>query len=342
MAFHMATPLTLLLLTAARLLLLSQAQSTQSCGVSLLNEKNIERIVGGQPADAGEWPWQVSINKSDRIPYRRCPFAKLAVTEGTRHFCGGALISDQWVATAAHCVVTQFGGVIQPASTIKVRVGEHDQSVLEGEEIQVNARQIFKYRGYQGYNNDIALIKLAKRVRLSRRVRPVCLPHRDERFEGQNCVSTGWGATTSGGGAPSTVLREVSVPVYNNNVCYAPYARKFRINIRNWHLCAGALEGGRGSCYGDSGGPFQCKRADGSWVLAGLVSFGSGCAHRDYPDVYTRVCARVAVGASRTCRRPTPERQKLTSRDCDGCGGAGRQKDTKKESRPTIDRRFRG
>ncbi|KAH8024323.1 hypothetical protein HPB51_022442 [Rhipicephalus microplus] len=246
------------------------------CGISLLNEKNIERIVGGQPADAGEYPWQVSLRKAGR--------------DGkTRHFCGGALISNQWVATAAHCVVTQFGNVIEPASTIKVRVGEHDQSVLEGEEIQVNARQIFKYRGYQGYNNDIALIKLAKRVRLSRRVRPVCLPHRDEVFEGNNCVSTGWGATTSGGGAPSTVLREVSVPVYNNDVCYGPYARRFRINIRNWHLCAGALEGGRGSCYGDSGGPFQCKRADGSWVLAGLVSFGSGCAHRDYPDVYTRV-----------------------------------------------------
>nr|XP_050035767.2 transmembrane protease serine 9-like [Dermacentor andersoni] len=276
MAVCMATPLTVLLVTAARFLLLAQAQSTHSCGVSLLNEKNIERIVGGQPADAGEWPWQVSLRKAGR--------------DGrTRHFCGGGLISDQWVATAAHCVVTQFGGVIQPASTIKVRVGEHDQSVLEGEEIQVNARQIFKYHGYQGYNNDIALIKLAKRVRLSRRVRPVCLPHRDEVFEGKNCVSTGWGATTSGGGAPSTVLREVSVPVYNNNVCYGPYARKFRINIRNWHLCAGALEGGRGSCYGDSGGPFQCKRADGSWVLAGLVSFGSGCAHRDYPDVYTRV-----------------------------------------------------
>ncbi|KAH7945915.1 hypothetical protein HPB49_017078 [Dermacentor silvarum] len=257
---------------------MSWSISTQhaGCGLSFLNEKNIERIVGGQPADAGEWPWQVSLRKAGR--------------DGkTRHFCGGGLISDQWVATAAHCVVTQFGGVISPASIIKVRVGEHDQSVLEGEEIQVNARQIFKYHGYQGYNNDIALIKLAKRVRLSRRVRPVCLPHRDEVFEGKNCVSTGWGATTSGGGAPSTVLREVSVPVYNNNVCYGPYARKFRINIRNWHLCAGALEGGRGSCYGDSGGPFQCKRADGSWVLAGLVSFGSGCAHRDYPDVYTRV-----------------------------------------------------
>ncbi|XP_040066288.1 trypsin-like [Ixodes scapularis] len=247
-----------------------------SCGVSLLNEKNIERIVGGQPADPGEYPWQVSLRKVGR--------------DGrTRHFCGGALINDQWVATAAHCVVTQLGGVVEPASTIKVRVGEHDQNSLEGEEIQVNAKQIFKYHGYQGYNNDIALIKMAKRVRLSGRVQPICLPAPGEIFEGMNCVSSGWGATTSGGGAPSSVLREVSVPVYNNNVCLGPYARKFRINIRNWHLCAGALEGGRGSCYGDSGGPFQCKRKDGNWALAGLVSFGSGCAHRDYPDVYTRV-----------------------------------------------------
>ncbi|XP_064463808.1 chymotrypsin A-like [Ornithodoros turicata] len=250
--------------------------ASQSCGVSLLNEKNIERIVGGQPADPGEWPWQVSLRKVGR--------------DGrTRHFCGGALISDQWVATAAHCVVTQLGTVISPARTIKVRVGEHDQNTLDGQEIQVDSRQIFKYHSYQGYNNDIALIKLAKRVRLSSRVKPICLPNSGEVFEGQNCVSTGWGATTSGGGAPSSVLREVSVPVYSNNVCSGPYARKFRITIQNWHLCAGALEGGRGSCYGDSGGPFQCKRPDGSWVLAGLVSFGSGCAHRDYPDVYTRV-----------------------------------------------------
>lgn len=99
---------------------------------------------------------------------------------------------------------------MSPASTIKVRVGEHDQNVLENQEIQVDAGKIFKYPSYQGYNHDIALIKLSKRVRLSARVKPICLPSPTDNFEGSNCVSTGWGATTSGGGAPSSVLRKVS------------------------------------------------------------------------------------------------------------------------------------
>ncbi|XP_022671219.1 chymotrypsinogen A-like isoform X2 [Varroa destructor] len=221
----------------------------EQCGQSPYSDVEVERIVGGQEASAGEWPWQVSLRRAGR--------------DGrTRHFCGGALLSDRWMATAAHCVVNNYGAVVSPASTIKVRVGEHDQNVLENQEIQ---------------------------VRLSPRVKPVCLPNTSDDFEGSTCVSTGWGATTSGGGAPSSVLRKVSVPVYNNNVCSGPYLNKFRITIQPWHLCAGALEGGRGSCYGDSGGPFQCRKSDGQWYLAGLVSFGSGCAHTGYPDVYARV-----------------------------------------------------
>ncbi|XP_022671218.1 chymotrypsinogen A-like [Varroa jacobsoni] len=248
----------------------------EQCGQSPYSDVEVERIVGGQEASAGEWPWQVSLRRAGR--------------DGrTRHFCGGALLSDRWMATAAHCVVNNYGAVVSPASTIKVRVGEHDQNVLENQEIQVDAGSIFKYPSYQGYNYDVALIKLSKRVRLSPRVKPVCLPNTSDDFEGSTCVSTGWGATTSGGGAPSSVLRKVSVPVYNNNVCSGPYLNKFRITIQPWHLCAGALEGGRGSCYGDSGGPFQCRKSDGQWYLAGLVSFGSGCAHTGYPDVYARV-----------------------------------------------------
>ncbi|KAH8024567.1 hypothetical protein HPB51_025486 [Rhipicephalus microplus] len=87
---------------------------------------------------------------------------------------------------------------------------------------------------------------------------------------------------------PSNILQEVFVKIYDNGVCDAAYRRKFKIPIKKWHLCAGTLVGGRGTCHGDSGGPLQCKLF-GRWHLTGITSFGSGCAKKGFPDVYTKV-----------------------------------------------------
>lgn len=121
-----------------------------------------------------------------------------------------------------------------------------------------------------------------------------------------DCVATGWGRYTTHGPMTSTLL-QVSVPLHDNSLCQAKYGNS--IPIRTGHLCAGRLDGTTGTCVvsfvmfykidigkdnnvyfqGDSGGPLQCSLKDGRWVLAGLTSFGSGCAKPGYPDVYTRL-----------------------------------------------------
>lgn len=83
-------------------------------------------------------------------------------------------------------------------------------------------------------------------------------------------------------------MQKVGVNIYETSECQNSYYTKFKISIDKWHLCAGARDGGKGTCHGDSGGPLQC-RVNGKWMIAGITSFGSGCAKPGFPDVYTNV-----------------------------------------------------
>ncbi|XP_015277050.1 PREDICTED: serine protease 27-like [Gekko japonicus] len=246
------------------------ARSETDCG----QKGYSTRIVGGQPANDGEWPWQVSI------------------LQGGKHICGGSLINEQWVLTAAHCLTKNM-------DEYDVEVGAYQlQNPTSGD------RRIFTmshmcsnpaYDGNEGSSGDIALVKLSSPVNFTSNVLPICLPDSSVQFaDGEPCWVTGWGQSQQDVNLeyPQT-LREVEVPIINRDACNA----LFNINpepdldpnpVKEDMICAGYEEGGKDACQGDSGGPLVCPRED-RWVLAGVVSWGEGCAKANRPGVYASV-----------------------------------------------------
>nr|CAD7259731.1 unnamed protein product [Timema shepardi] len=239
----------------------TSSTSNRGCGVSSLQGT---RIVGGQPADPMEWPWTVALlrNKVDQ-------------------YCGGVLITDRHVLTAAHCV-SQFA-----AKDIHVRLGEYDLSTPDeapSKDFPIDEIRAHKRYSRTNYENDIAILKMKTPTTFNNYIWPVCLPPAGRDFYNKTAVVTGWG-TMSYGGPSSVVLMEVEMPVWNQTYC----ATRFTQPILNTFLCAGAYEGGRDSCQGDSGGPLLYRLDNGRWVTIGVVSWGIRCGEPLRPGVYTRV-----------------------------------------------------
>ncbi|GIY02044.1 serine proteinase stubble [Caerostris darwini] len=243
------------------------------CGIPAPFPKS--KVVGGTHSSFGEWPWQVSV--------RRSSFFGFAST----HRCGGAILSASWIATAAHCVDDLL------KSQIRIRVGEYDFSTVQEpapfQERGVEKKVVHPRYNFFTYEHDLALVKLDAPLQLQAHVRPICLPARDETFVGRNATVTGWGRLSEGGSLP-TKLQQVQVPIISNEKCQKMFQTAGRQeNIPDIFLCAGYESGGRDSCQGDSGGPLQAKREDGRWFLAGIISWGIGCAEPNMPGVCTRI-----------------------------------------------------
>ncbi|XP_036401489.1 transmembrane protease serine 3 [Megalops cyprinoides] len=220
------------------------------------------RIVGGNLSRPGQFPWQVSLH------YHR------------EHLCGGSIVSQRWVLTAAHCV---YG--FEDPSLWAVLVGLIEQPVNGAQYLAVE--KIFYHSRYRskGLDYDIALMKLAEPLTFDGLVEPICLPNFEEKYEdGKMCWISGWGAT-SDGGEPSVSLYSARVPLISTKTCSQPGV--YQGFISPWMICAGYLEGGTDSCQGDSGGPLACE--DSVWKLVGATSWGQGCAERNKPGVYTRI-----------------------------------------------------
>ncbi|XP_068193663.1 zgc:100868 isoform X2 [Antennarius striatus] len=258
MSFHKAVCVATLLAV-----LTPETQSQlDRCGQPPLNN----RIVGGQVASEGSWPWMASLH----------------MLFGS-HFCGGSLINNQWVLTAAHCLDGSS------ASSLVVYLGRQSQEGTNEHEVSRPVTEIILHPDYSTItsDNDIALMKLSSTVAFTNYIQPVCLAASDSTFfNGTDAWVTGWGTIGSGVPLPSPQnLMEVEVPVVGNRQCNCDYGVGA---ITDNMICAGLRAGGKDSCQGDSGGPMVSKQ-NGRWIQEGVVSFGRGCALPEFPGVYARV-----------------------------------------------------
>lgn len=229
----------------------------------------LNRIVGGQNAEIGEWPWQVSLHFK---------------TQG--HVCGASVISERWLLSAAHCfMVPGSEEHLTPANWITYSGLQTQFKTEEAEMRKLN--KIVPHPSYNPFTNDydIALLELSQPLEFSNTIQPICLPSSTHVFPaGMPCWVTGWGALREGGFG-ATVLQKASVKIINDTVCNTVTEG----SVTSRMLCSGFLAGGVDACQGDSGGPLSCFEESGKWFQAGIVSWGEGCARRNKPGVYTRV-----------------------------------------------------
>uniref|UniRef100_T1J631 Peptidase S1 domain-containing protein n=1 Tax=Strigamia maritima TaxID=126957 RepID=T1J631_STRMM len=222
------------------------------------------RVVGGVTTEIHEYPWQAGIS-----------------THNGYLFCGGTLINNRYVITAAHCTRGRS------ASSLLVVLGEHDTSTdAEAKSVKVGVAAIIRHPSYDTLtnNNDIALLRLNKEIKFDYRMKPPCFTRPGFQYPGQEAVITGWGAVKQGGKVTGT-LQEVSLPILPLDKCRQAYGNHL---VSENMLCAGLPQGGRDSCQGDSGGPMVWEHKN-RWHLIGIVSWGYGCARPHTPGVYTRV-----------------------------------------------------
>ncbi|XP_005523859.1 PREDICTED: trypsin I-P1-like [Pseudopodoces humilis] len=216
-------------------------------------EDDDDKIVGGYTCAEHSVPYQVSLNSG-------------------YHFCGGSLISSQWVLSAAHCY----------KSRIQVQLGKHNLELTESTEQFINSTKVIRHPGFSAQNadSDIMLIKLATPAQLNKAVQTVPLPTSCV-ATGTTCLISGWGNTLSNGIEYPDELQCLDAPVLSAAECSNAYPGQITKNM----MCVGFLEGGKDSCQEDSGGPVVCNGQ-----LQGIVSWGIGCAEKGHPGVYTKVC----------------------------------------------------
>uniref|UniRef100_UPI0037E8FCEC serine protease 27 n=1 Tax=Semicossyphus pulcher TaxID=241346 RepID=UPI0037E8FCEC len=248
------------------------ASIAQQCGRAPLVEN---RIVGGMDAAEGAWPWQVDVTLQ---------------TDTSRHICGGSIITRNWVLSAAHCFPNP-----SDVSSYVIYAGRYQLNGFNFQETSHRVRRVVIPSGYVEPHSgkDVALVELSTPVTWSDRVHPVCLPASGTLFPGgMQCYVTGWGNTRDDVPlAGAGTLQEVQVPIISQSSCQEMYRLHptEQVDILHDMICAGLQEGGKDSCQGDSGGPLVCKMVNGTWVQAGVVSFGLGCAHQNQPGVYARM-----------------------------------------------------
>lgn len=257
-------------------MLASLADASAQAGTNLSGAGRLTpRIVGGSSVhDPAKYPWMAALVESGSQDYNQT------------QFCGGTLIHPEWVLTAAHCLKDIVENSISP-STVGVLLGTTDLSQPASGYELIPSRQfhIHPDYDYSTQDNDIALIRLSRRSKQS----PVGSLAADDADTqpGLSCTVTGWGETQPQLRSYPSLLQEVELPIVANAICDAGMSAPGYVTENM--ICAGFAAGGKDSCFGDSGGPLARKTDSGGYLLAGVVSWGEGCAQAGAYGVYTKV-----------------------------------------------------
>ena len=248
----------------------SNAESQKRFRQSTPTAANGDYSTGKTPATPGEQPWMVAlVDSSERNAY-----------DG--QFCGGSLISPEWVLTAAHCLEENSS-----PDEIDIVIGRHVLSSNNGE--RITASEVYMHSGYFDYedneDNDIALIKLSSPSKIGIPIQTVTAATEYVDDPGTIARATGWGVMSENGELGPDELHGVNIPVVTQAVCKSQHGS----DLLPDGLCAGTEAGGKDTCYGDSGGPLVSEDRAGNPVQIGVVSWGGECGAPDNYGVYARL-----------------------------------------------------
>ncbi|XP_017860324.1 PREDICTED: transmembrane protease serine 9 [Drosophila arizonae] len=230
-----------------------------------------ERIVGGNNASPHEFPWMAVLFKSGK------------------QFCGGSLITNNHILTAAHCVARMTSWDV---AALTAHLGDYNiRTDFEVQHVSRRIKRLVRHKGFEfsTLHNDIAILTLSEPVPFSTEIQPICLPtsatQKARSYSGQVATVAGWGSLRENGPQPS-ILQKVDIPIWTNSECAHKYGRAAPGGIIESMICAG--QASKDSCSGDSGGPMIVNEGN-RYTQVGIVSWGIGCGKGQYPGVYTRV-----------------------------------------------------
>uniref|UniRef100_A0A1I7UEG4 Neurotrypsin n=1 Tax=Caenorhabditis tropicalis TaxID=1561998 RepID=A0A1I7UEG4_9PELO len=229
-------------------------------------KSRIARVVGGFETIPGAFPWTAALrNKMTKA-----------------HHCGASILDRTHLITAAHCFEED-----ERVTSYEMVVGDWDNNSTDGNEQVFKLQRIHFYPLYKDiFSHDIAILEIPyPGINFNEYAQPICLPSNDFVYTpGRQCVVSGWGSM---GLQYAQRLQAALIPIIDRFDCVN--SSQIYTSMSRSAFCAGYLEGGIDSCQGDSGGPFACRRDDGAFVLAGVISWGDGCAQKKQPGIYTMV-----------------------------------------------------
>ncbi|KAL4007316.1 hypothetical protein ACER0C_001168 [Sarotherodon galilaeus] len=231
-----------------------------------LQQSACGRAASGQDARPGSWPWHAMVVTFGPYGYNQC---------------GGSLITNQWILTAAHCIPPSSYNTV-------VHLGRYNQSGSNPNELTHNVESIICHPAFSFYwpfNNDICLLKLSAPVNFTDYIQPICLASESSIFyNGTSSWVTGFGYDDSY--RFPNILQEVKVPILGNNECrcyFGDYYHRFPQITENI-TCTGPKSDWTGPCNVDQGEPLMMK-GESVWVQIGITSYSTCWG----PSIYTRL-----------------------------------------------------